>query len=150
MLGQPKKARCMTPSEEDRVRRAVQSWHLAWTVYDIGTMLNLMADDAVLLFPGQAPVTKDNVANISPPTTAPETWPEAPMVEVQEIKLAGDWAFLWDQLTTRRIVNDAQPPKKWSGHRLFILNRVEDEWLISRVGYMMGWTRDVGGQDSVV
>jgi len=88
------------PSDEQEIRQLVATWMAATRAGDIETVLSLMADDVVFLLPGRPPM-------IGKPAFAAATQAQSSQgpvqfdgtSEIQEIKVLGDWAFMWTQLT---------------------------------------------------
>jgi len=82
--------------DERAIRDLVSAWITASNAGDIEKVLSLMADDVVFLVPGQKPMRKtDDVAG---QTALKDIVIEAKS-EIQEIKVFGDWAYLWTKLS---------------------------------------------------
>lgn len=122
---------------EKEIRELVQKWMAATKAGDTPTSLSLMTDDVIFLMPGQPPMTREMFASIS----AGQSKPGAPKIdgtsEIQEIKVLGDWAFMWTKL---RIV--VQPPGEAKpvvreGTTLSILSRQNGKWLLARDANML-------------
>ena len=117
-------------SDEQEIRQLVSTWMAATKAGDIDTVLSLMSDDAIFLLPGQPVMRKDDFK-----AAASQSGKDAPQFdgksEIQEIKVVGDWAFMWSKLT----VVVTPPGGKLvtrSGHTLSILNRQNGKWVLAR------------------
>jgi len=51
--------------------------------------------------------------------------------EIQEIKVLGDWAFMWTRLKMTVQMGDAAPVVR-SGHTLSVLQKKNGRWRLSR------------------
>ena len=52
--------------------------------------------------------------------------------EIHEIKLLGDWAFMWTRLSVVVTPRRGAPPLTRAGHALTILNKQNGKWLLAR------------------
>lgn len=52
--------------------------------------------------------------------------------EIQEIKVFGDWAFMWAKLTVVVTPPDGKPAMTRAGHTLTILNKQNGKWVLAR------------------
>lgn len=109
-------------NDEKQIRELVQRWMAASKAGDTQTVLGLMADDVVFLVPGRAPMRQSKsgrpkIEGIS---------------EIQELKLLGDWAFMWTKLKmVVRPPGGAQPIIR-AGHTLSVLKKQDGKWLLAR------------------
>ncbi len=118
-------------NDEQEIRRLVATWMSASKAGDTQTVLSLMTDDVVFLLPGQPPMRKADFALAS----QAQSGPDAPTIdgnsEIQEIKILGEWAFMWAKL---RVV--VMPPKgdvvTRAGHTLTILRKESGKWRLAR------------------
>ena len=113
-------------SDEQAIRKLVDTWLEASNRGDVATVLTLMADDVVFMVPGQEPFGK-------------EGWSEKMKdvrVEgksnIQEIKVLGEWAWLRQHL--RVIVTPSNAKRSvLSGYALAILRKKPDgKWVVAR------------------
>jgi len=123
-------------SDEQQIRDLVASWMAATKVGDVGTVLSLMSDDVVFLVPGQQPFGKEGfAATLKPPAGTP-----APQIdgrsEIQEIRIAGDWAFMWTRLRVE-ITPPGGKPVKRAGHTLTVLHKSAGKWRLARDANML-------------
>jgi uncharacterized protein (TIGR02246 family) len=86
-------------SDEQEIRQLVSTWLAATKAGDVETVLSLMVDDVVFLVPGQPVMRK---ADFAVAARAAQSDQEALQFdgtsEIQEIKILGDWAFMWTKL----------------------------------------------------
>jgi uncharacterized protein (TIGR02246 family) len=119
------------PTDEQEIRQLVSTWMSASKAGDIDTVLSLISDDAVFLIPGRPVMTKADFAAASQPQ--PGTTP--PLIEgtseIQEIKVLGDWAFMWTKLTVV-VTPPGTPSITRAGHTLTILNKQNGKWVLAR------------------
>lgn len=117
--------------DEAEIRQLVARWMAASKAGDVETVLSLMTDDAVFLLPGQPAMHKADFAAAA----HAQRGPDAPQMdgdsEIQEIKILGDWAFIWTRLTL--VIT---PPRgarsKRAGHTLTILHKQDGKWRLAR------------------
>jgi uncharacterized protein (TIGR02246 family) len=119
-------------SDEEQIRQLVATWMAATKAGDVDTVLDLMAEDVVFLVPGRPPMRKDEFAAAA----RAQSGQGAPKVdgtsEIQEIKVAGDWAFMWTELTVVATPPDGSPPIERAGHTLTVLKKEKGKWLLAR------------------
>lgn len=116
-------------SDEQAIRKLVDTWFSASKAGDVATVLSLMMDDAVFLTPGAAPFGKAEFAQ------AAQNMKRARMDghgEIQELQILGDWAYLRNHIAVT-----ITPPNgatvKHAGCTLTILRKEADGcWRIAR------------------
>jgi uncharacterized protein (TIGR02246 family) len=119
-------------SDEDEIRKLVATWMTATKAGDIDTVLDLMTDDAVFLVSGRPPMRKSDfaaAAKAKPGQAAPKF---EGTNNIQEIKVVGDWAFMWARLTVIATPPDGSPPIERAGHTLTVLSKIQGRWLLAR------------------
>src|SRR5271167_2699824 len=110
-------------SDEEQIRALVETWHRASRAGDTVTVLGQMTDDVVFLVPGCAPMGKADFAAASRPQ--PGTMPAIEGVsDIQEVVIAGEWAFMWTRLAVTVTPADGRPVVARSGHTLSVLRKV--------------------------
>ena len=118
-------------NDEQEIRRLVDTWMAATKDGDADTVLALMSDDVVFLASGQPVMRKADFAA----TARAQAGGEAPKFdgksEIHEVRVLGDWAFMWTKLTV-----DVTPPggTKFTreGHTLSILRKENGKWFLAR------------------
>ena len=86
-------------NDEQEIRQLVSTWMAASKAGDIDKVLSLMADDAVFLVPGQPVMRKADFAVAARAQASRDAPQFDGSSEIQEIKILGDWAFMWARLT---------------------------------------------------
>ena len=118
-------------SDEQEIRQLVSTWMSASKAGDIDTVLSLMSDDSIFLLPGQPVMRKADFAKAA----KAQSGENAPKIdgtsEIQEIKVVGDWAFMWTKLTIVVTPPEGRPMTR-AGHTLTILNKQNGKWVLAR------------------
>jgi len=99
---------------------------------DVQTVLKLMAEDVVFLVPGQPVMRKADFAAAAKAQAAGQAPSFEGASEIQEIKVVGDWAFMWTRLTVVATPPGGAPPTKRAGHTLSVLKKENGKWLLAR------------------
>lgn len=123
-------------NDEQEIRQLVSTWMAASKAGDVETVLSLMSDDVVFLVAGRPVMRKDDFAAAA----RAQAGCDAPQFdgnsEIQEIRILGDWAFLWTKLTVT-----VTPPGGASmvraGHTLSILKKEGGRWVLIRDANML-------------
>lgn len=118
--------------DEQEIRQLVSTWMTASKAGDTETVLSLMSDDAVFLVPGRPVMRKADFAAASQAQSGPGASQIDGTSEIQEIKILGDWAFMWTKLTVVVTPPGGVPPMKRSGHTLTILQKQNGKWVLAR------------------
>lgn len=119
-------------SDEQQIRQLVATWMEASKAGEVDKVLSLMAEDVVFLVPGQPPMRKDDFARAA----RAQSGQTAPRIEgsseIQEIKVLGDWAFMWTRLSVVATPPDGSPAMARAGHTLSILKKEKGKWVLAR------------------
>lgn len=117
--------------DESRIRQLVATWLAASKAGDVATVLGLVSDDVVFLQPGRAPMRRDEFAAVS----RAQAGPGGPAIDgrsdIQEVRVFGDWAFLWSKLSVT-VTPVGQAPIERAGHTLTVLHKQAGQWVIAR------------------
>lgn len=124
-------------NDEQEIRELVAKWMDATKAGDVETVLSLMADDVVFLTPGQPPMTKAKFAEAAKAQASGKAPKFEGKSEVQEIKVLGDWAFMWTRLKVVATPPDGAPPVTRAGHTLSILQKQNGRWVMARDANML-------------
>lgn len=119
-------------SDEQQIRELVTTWMAATKAGDVDTVLSLMADDVVFLVPGQPPMRKDDFAAKARAQSGEGSVKVDGTSEIQEIKILGDWAFMWAKLTVVATPPNGAPSMTRTGHTLSILKKQSGKWALAR------------------
>ena len=127
-------------SDEQEIRQLVSTWMAASNSGDVDTVLSLMADDVVFLVPGQPVMRKADFA-VAARAQSGQGKQEAPQFdgtsEIQEIRILGDWAFMWTNLTVVVTPPDGAQSVTRAGHTLSILTKQSGKWVLARDANML-------------
>jgi len=128
-------------TDEDEIRELVATWMAATKAGDIERVLSLMADDAVFLVPGQLPMGKATFAAAAKAQSVQDAPKFDGTSEIQEIKVLGDWAFMWTKLSVVVTPPGGAPSTARTGHTLSILKKEDGRWLLARDANMLSPAR---------
>lgn len=121
----------MSPDEK-AIRELVATWMAATKAGDVEKVLSLMTEDVVFLVAGQPPMRKADFAKAA----AAQAGKHAPSFdgasEIQEIVVAGDWAFMWSKLRVIVSPPGGAAPMVRAGHTLSVLRKEDGRWLLAR------------------
>jgi len=130
--------------DEQEIRDLVATWMAATKAGDVEKVLSLMADDVVFLVPGQPPMRKPAFTAAA----AAQSKPGAPTFdgtsEIQEIKVMGEWAFMWTKLKVVVTPPGGAPPMTRAGHTLSILKKQSGKWVLARDANMLAPAPNAG------
>jgi uncharacterized protein (TIGR02246 family) len=119
-------------ADDDQIRQLVATWMAAAKAGDVDTVLGLMSEDVVFLIPGRPPMRKDEFAAAA----RAQAGQDGPNIDgtsdIQEITVAGDWAFMWTKLEVVVTPRDGSPPIGRAGHTLTILKKENGKWRLAR------------------
>jgi len=122
--------------DEREIRALIETWMAATKAGDVETVLGLMTDDVVFLVPGRPPMGRSEFAAAAK-TQAQGAAPRIDGAsEIREIKVLGDWAYLWTRLSVT-VTPPGGAPTKRAGHTLSVLKKVNGKWLLARDANML-------------
>lgn len=124
-------------SDEEQIRQLVATWMTASKAGDVEKVLTLLSDDVVFLVPGRPPMRKDAFAEASKVQAGQASPKIEGTSEIQEIKVFGDWAFIWTALSVVATLPDGSPSITRAGHTLSILKKEEGKWVLARDANML-------------
>ena len=121
----------MDGNDEQQIRDLVATWMSATRDGDVDTVLSLMTDDVVFLVAGQPPFGKQKFAEaLRAPVGA-----KLPKIDgrndIQEIRVFGDWAYMWTRLSVEMTPPGGAPMKR-AGHTLSVLRKTGGRWQLAR------------------
>ena len=120
-------------NDEQEIRQLVETWMIATKRGDIETVLSLMAEDVVFLVAGQPPmIGKSAFAEAAKAQASHGPVQFDGRSEIQEIKVFGEWAFIWTKLTVTITLPGGAAPMTRAGHTLSILKKQNGKWLLAR------------------
>jgi uncharacterized protein (TIGR02246 family) len=123
----------MASEDEREIRELVATWMAATKAGDVETVLSLMTEDAVFLVAGQPVMPK---ADFAAAARAQAAGADAPKFggksEIREIRVAGEWAYMWTELTVTITLPGGTAPMVRAGHTLTILRKEDGRWRLAR------------------
>lgn len=119
-------------TDEKEIRLLIATWMAATKAGDTAKVLGLMTDDVVFLVPGAPPMSKTDFARAADAQTGKQTPTFDGTSEVQEVLVAGDWAFMRTKLRVIATPPDGAAPMVRSGHTLSVLRKQGGKWLLAR------------------
>ena len=124
-------------SDEQEIRELVQTWMTATKAGDTDTVLSLMASDVVFLMPGRPPMLGKESFAAAARAQASQGGPRFDGTsEIQEIKILGEWAFMWTRLSV--VVTPASGEALTrAGYTLSILRKENGRWVLARDANML-------------
>ena len=122
--------------DERAIRELIKRWIEASKAGDTNAVLKLMAEDVVFLTPGRPPMRgKETFA--AGFRALIQTHRIESSGTIEEIHVAGDWAFLWAHLTVT-VAPPNGPPTRRAGNTLTILRRQPGgSWVLARDANML-------------
>ena len=124
-------------SDEQEIRQLVSTWMAASKAGDVDTVLSLMSDDVVFLVAGQPVMRKVDFA-VAARSQAGRAGPQFDGTsEIQEIKILGDWAFMWTRLTVVVTPPGGAQSTTRAGYTLSILKKQNGKWVLARDANML-------------
>jgi uncharacterized protein (TIGR02246 family) len=119
-------------SDEQEIRDLVSRWMEATKAGDVDAILSLMTDDVVFLTPGTNVMRKADFAAAA----RSQAGAAAPTIdgtsEIQEIRVVGDWAFMWARLQVTVTPPGGGESIKRAGHTLSVLRKENGRWRLAR------------------
>lgn len=123
--------------DEQEIRHLVSTWMAATKAGDVETVLSLMAEDAIFLVPGQPVMRKDDFAAAARAQAGPDGLKFDGSSEIQEIRILGDWAFMWARLTVVVTPPGGAPSMKRAGPTLTLFKKQGGKWVLARDANML-------------
>jgi len=123
--------------EKQKIREVIASWLRATAERDLERVLSLMAEDVVFLLPGQPPMRgRDAFAAASRSALGQFRIEGKP--DIQEIRIAGDYAFCWNHLSVTMTPLQGGSSKQRTGHILSVFRKEPDgRWVLFRDANML-------------
>jgi uncharacterized protein (TIGR02246 family) len=126
------------PSDEQEIRQLIASWMNATKAGDIDAVLALMTHDVVFLQPGKSPMLGKAAFAATAKSAPDQPKPQFDGTsEIQEIKVVGDWAYMWTKLTVAVTPPGGAAKITRSGNTLSVLRKENGKWLLARDANML-------------
>jgi uncharacterized protein (TIGR02246 family) len=120
----------------------VSTWLDASRAGDTETVLSLMTDDVIFLGCGRPPMRgksafAESQSAFAESQSALEHIKIDATGEIQEVKVLGDWGYLWTTLTVVMTPQNGAPNTR-TGNTLSIVKKEDGVWRIVRDANMLG------------
>jgi uncharacterized protein (TIGR02246 family) len=123
-------------TDEHAIRQLVATWLDASRTGDTDKVLSLMTDDVVFLTPGHSPM-RGKAAFVASQSSVKGFDIDA-QGEVEEIRIVGDWAWMWTRLAVTMTPKGGGTPVKRAGNTLSVLSKqAGGRWMIARDANML-------------
>lgn len=119
-------------TDDQQIRALVATWMAATKAGDVEAVLALMSEDVVFLVPGKPPMGKAGFATAARAQASGGAPTFDGRSEIQEVQVAGDWAFMWSKLTVVATPPGGGSSSTRSGHTLTVFRRQGGRWLLAR------------------
>jgi uncharacterized protein (TIGR02246 family) len=119
-------------TDEKEIRELIATWMAATKAGDTEKVLGLMTEDVVFLVPGGPPMRKADFAKAADAQIGKHAPTFDGTSEVQEVTVAGDWAFMWTKLRVIATPPNGAAPIIRVGHTLSVLRKHDGKWLLAR------------------
>jgi uncharacterized protein (TIGR02246 family) len=118
--------------EKQQIRDVIHQWIKASEANDLDMVLSLMAEDVVFLLPGREPMRgRAAFAEASRGNAGKFRIEGEP--DIQEIHLAGEYAFVWNHLSITVTPLPEGEPKHRAGNILSVFRKEPDgRWVLFR------------------
>jgi uncharacterized protein (TIGR02246 family) len=118
--------------DERAIVQLLETWRSATAAGDVAKVLGLMSEDAVFLAPGQAPMRGRQAFGEALTAMLPRVRIDS-VGEVEEIVVAGDFAYCRTRLSVVVTPRQGGSPVRRSGYALTILRRRAGAgWLVTQ------------------
>ena len=124
-------------NDEQEIRQLVATWMAASKAGDVEKVLALMSDDVVFLVPGQPVMRKSDFAAAARAQAGAGAPQFDGSSEIQEIKVLGEWAFMWTKLTVVVTAPQRAGSMTRAGHPLSVLKKQDGRWVLARDANML-------------
>jgi len=123
--------------DERAIREMLDNWTQAAFRADLPLLMTMLAEDVVFLTPGNPPMRGREAFGEQFKAAAGKFSIES-SVEIGELKVLGDWAYMWCRLTVTMTPSEDGESNRRSGHTLTILRKEPDgRWVIARDANML-------------
>jgi uncharacterized protein (TIGR02246 family) len=122
--------------DEQQIHQLISTWMSATKAGDTKTVLSLMSEDAIFLVTGQPPMIGRAAFAETSKENAKQSFQFDGHSEIQEIKVFGDWAYMWTKLSVTVTRPGAESMTR-AGHTLSILRKEKGKWVLARDANML-------------
>ena len=123
--------------DNEKIREVVATWMRATAEGDLETVLSLIAEDAVFLLPDQPPMRGREAFAAALRSALGQVRIEG-KPDIQEIHVAEDYAFCWNQLSLTVTPLQGEPVQRRAGPTLSVFRKEPDgRWILFRDANML-------------
>ena len=123
--------------DNEKIREVVATWMRATAEGDLETVLNLIAEDVVFLLPDQPPMRGREAFAAALRSALGQVRIEGKPA-IEEIYVAGDYAFCWNQLFLTVTPLQGGPAQGRAGPTLSVFRKEPDgRWILFRDANML-------------
>jgi len=123
--------------DEQAIRALVTTWMDATQAEDLDRILELIDDDVVFIGAGR-PVMRGKAPFIELSRARHGKARVDGNVEIQEVRVFGDWAYVWNQLSVKVTPEGGGEPMHMAGPSMSILRKKPDgRWVVFRDANMV-------------
>lgn len=123
-------------NDELAIRDLIAEWQSAAETGDVELLRTMIAEDAIFLTPGQAPLC-GRPAFLNAFQEGLKHYRIESQAEIKEIHVAANLAYCWTQLSITVIPYQQGLPMRRSGNTLSILEKQDSHWVIVRDANML-------------
>ena len=121
------------PDDRQAIQRLMAEWTAAVRAKDVSTLTTMVTEDAVFLPPGFPPIRGKQAVERMYTGFFPQFSSVEQTAVVEELEVAGDWAFAWGSETLTLVPQTGGSPIHMQGKGMSILKRQPDgSWKIAR------------------
>jgi len=129
--------------DEQAIREAHSTWIDAVNAGDLARLLSLMADDAVFLNPGRAPLGRDGFSAVFP--AAHKQARIHCVSELEEVVVVGEVAYTRSRDSLSVIPRAGGEETQLAGHRITVWRKQPDgRWLLARDAHTLSQVEKLG------
>jgi len=123
--------------DEQAIRTLVATWMEATRTEDLDRILELIDDDVVFIGAGR-PVMRGKAPFVELSRARQGKARVDGTVETQEVRVFGDWAYVWNQLSVTVTPEGGGEPMRMAGPAMSILRKKPDgRWVVFRDANMV-------------
>ena len=123
--------------DEQEIRKLVATWMSATKSGDVEKVLSMMSEDVVFLVTGQPVMRKADFAAAARAQAGGNAPRFDGTSDIQEIRVLGDWAFMWTRLQVVVTPQGGGKTITRAGHTLTILQKLNGKWVLARDANML-------------
>ena len=132
-------------NDRDAIRQLTEDWISAVSAKDIASLTGMVTEDVVFLPPGFPPIRGRQAVDAMYRSFFPQFSRVEQTVSVEEVEVAGDWAFSWGSESLVLDPMGGGPPIQLQGKGMSVMRRQPDgSWKFAR-GINNTAPRAVGG-----